>query len=199
MPTVFEASSRPHDLPLYELVPGDAVVVGAWFVAETKAEGPMVVLVWGRPRDGYLSLGRQALAVWHHSGRDFAGAPWRLGFLFTRPPSYISDFAVHLGDVTGDSHKDVLFFADQGGTAGCGPWRVVSKQGGRVHEVLRRHVCQGGIHIAHGRLRIEAPIYGAGCGVHGCDRHRRILLEWNGREFEEVGRRVAPGRPEPNF
>lgn len=200
-PIVVAGGVSPHQLRLFELVPAGAGIMGAWFVPATDELGPMVVLTWTRGGEGEPYVQQEGLGVWHYTARTDGGGAWRVGYVLLRRPSDISDVAVHLGDVTGDGHKDVVFVVDLGGTAGCGPWRVVSRHGGGVREVFHRYICEGGIRIARGELLIERPVYRKDCpGVHGCrDRHRRIIARWNGSEFEIVSRGVAPGAPRPNF
>jgi hypothetical protein len=99
---------------------------------------------------------------------------------------------VETGDFDGDLRSDVLVFADQDGSGGCGVYRALVTAPGSIRQVYSRQLCedQGSIHLEGAGLVIrigEAKDPKTANEIHCCFRFLRTTVKrWNGHELVVV-------------
>ncbi len=123
-----------------DLVPADAEAA-AWPLAGDRA-----LVVW-RTTDGRAS----GLGIW----RRRQGSWVRL--LERRRPAFIQ-YAISLGDVTGDGRTDVLATETSGGSGGCGQRVAFRVEADRAARLFSRYACETASELRDGLLLFREPI-----------------------------------------
>jgi hypothetical protein len=202
LPRVVRSAPRAGLPHLGQFVPSDAQVLNAWTLPAAGGVPEQVAVTWRRQthRDDYAEY---ALVIWERSGSP--GAPsWRR---IHRLDKYryaqkvdVEDIAVHVGDVSGDGHLDVLAYQDGDGSGGCGDYDLLVTAPAAVHNVFHAEECSDNTVIA---LRPNALVIDRGLAYapHGNHIHpvfrtfRRTIKRWNGRRLVTVHRAViAPSQ-----
>jgi hypothetical protein len=216
VPVETVAVSNPLPVSLHRFAPADAQVVWARPVAQGRGIQPQLVLTWERRSTihiGHRRIRRPVgpvrevgLLLWQYTGRQNR---WNViyrvqhrgfkGVIRAGPPGHlrrsgddgVGVFAigVHVGDLTGDGHPDLLTREEGTGTGGCSFFRVLATERGRLRQIRLEETCETEMDITQeGLLRIKEATYGKRCEhIHGCGTRIR-RLRWTGSAWEEVGR-----------
>ncbi len=141
---------------------------------ERDARGESGVFVWQHVR-----------GAWHLARRYYA----------TRFEPHLR---THVGDVTGDGHRDVLVDRVTGGTGNCGTRIVFASLQGEIRRVYRQNFCEGRIAAEGGRLVQTLPV--GPCphrpgGVHCFGGSATTVLRLVGRRLVPVSRTIECALP----
>jgi hypothetical protein len=187
-PTTYGRRLASDEVPVGDLVPPGAEVTTAWRLPPSTDQVPQIALAWTRGVDPFSS--EHGFEVWQQFPDK---PPWRVVYAFTDPPARgVLGVRLDVGDVTGDAVPDTLTFEDQGGSGGCGVWRVIQSGVGFAISILRRMTCDTQIQIASGTLMVRTAVYGPG-DSHCCpSKFRTTTIRWDGTAWTVVDRVVTP-------
>lgn len=189
IPPIFEDDVPSADVPPAALVPLKTEVTGSWYAATTQGEA--IVVAWLVPGPDPFRLAR-GIAAWRRF--DDGGAPWRpvFGRAFAKADAVLAVSGL-TGDVTGDASDDLLFFAETGGSGGCGTYVVVDLAVGMP--VFERDVCDTRIEpsASPAGLLITEAVYEPG-DPHCCPTSMRqtLLVHSPEGEWEKASETVTP-------
>lgn len=191
IPSRFAANYSPRRVPLQELVPADAEVVSAWYLA---GRPEMIAVAWLRAEDPGGGPGIFGLAIWRRreAGRTVG---WFRMYSHRR---WMVGIDVQTADLTHDGRSDLLVREDTGGSAGCGLYRVLSPDAVHVRKLYVRRQCmdQGRIELLNSMLVEIDGVHFVGPGIHCCYRSiMRRLKRWDGRRWVTIQREVRPLSP----
>ncbi|MBI2238995.1 MAG: hypothetical protein HYU54_10805 [Actinobacteria bacterium] len=189
-PAWAEPIERPlpaEDIPVDRLIPPGAEATGTRIIPPAAGALDQIVVTWSSGEDPFRQ--ERGLAVWQR----YPDRPsWSVAYAFLDDVDKgVLGIRVQLGDVTGDGREDLLSFEDQGGSGGCGVWRIIATGEGTGTEIFHRRTCDTNIAIGAGTLVIDASVYAPG-DSHCCpSATRTTTLRWDGSTWQVVDRVVT--------
>lgn len=183
-----EEDLAPEDLPDGSLVPAGAELTDRVVLPAAGVQPDLIAVSYAVGDDPFAR--EHGFAVWQR----FPDPPaWSVVYAFVDPPdAEVLGIRLRSGDLTGDSHDDVLVFEETGGSGACGTWKVVAATAEGVERIFKRKTCDAEFLIRGGALELREAVFEPG-DAHCCpSAFRYATYEWDGSGFVETSSRIEP-------